>query len=149
MFVKRKKRALYLSLAVFFSFALGWTPSTIANYDFNQKASTKNYYHERMSSGDYHDACLAACDYGDVVTISMIMSKIALLDNPIPLEDRVISCDVVHCVDALVSLTGEDFGHNYKGWEKWWKEEGKVREPESYDSETSESCIQWRAANER
>jgi hypothetical protein len=41
-----------------------------------------------------------------------------------PVEGEIYICTTAHCVDALRSLTGEDFDFSPSAWAEWWEETG-------------------------
>ena len=73
-----------------------------------------------------HDAFLHLARIGNVDSLPLL---IRALHWQKPAGEGTVTCTIAHCVDALRSLTGEDFGFSPNAWAKWWKETGSTRSP--------------------
>ncbi len=48
-------------------------------------------------------------------------------------------CTTGHCIDALRSLTGEDYGTDYRKWQEWWEKTGKALPPSYFHQRAPEA----------
>jgi hypothetical protein len=68
-----------------------------------------------------HDAFLHLRRIGNGKSVPLL---IRALKWQRPVEGEIYICTTAHCVDALRSLTGEDFGFSPSAWEEWWEQTG-------------------------
>ncbi len=71
--------------------------------------------------GSPHDAFLHLRHIGNAESVPLLVQALKWQK---PDENELHVCTVAHCVDALRSLTGEDFGFSSRAWELWWDETG-------------------------
>jgi hypothetical protein len=71
--------------------------------------------------GAHHDAFLQLQDIGNKDSVPLLIR--ALKWQAPPVGDGVV-CTTGHCVGALRSLTGEDYGTDYRKWDEWWRSAG-------------------------
>ena len=76
--------------------------------------------------GAPHDAFLHLRHIGNKDSIPLLIRALKWQKSP---EGDMIVCTTGHCVDALRSLTGEDYGTDYRKWHEWWKTTGKALPP--------------------
>lgn len=79
--------------------------------------------------GAPHDAFLYLAKIGNKDSIPLLIRALKW-QNP-PKHDFMV-CTTKHCIDALRSLTGEDYGTNYRKWEDWWSTTGKRLAPTNF-----------------
>jgi len=74
-----------------------------------------------------HDCFLLLIDYGNKQSVPILIEALAS-DEAKPAiaasADGSILCTWGHCIDALRSLTGEDFSVDHEAWKRWWESEG-------------------------
>jgi len=86
--------------------------------------------------GTPHDAFLHLRKIGNKDSVPLLIRALRWQRPP---KDGVMVCTTAHCIDALRSLTGQDFGTDYLKWEQWWSTTGQTL--------SSTNCHQ-RAANQ-
>ena len=79
--------------------------------------------------GVHHDAFLYLRHVGDAASVPLL---IRALEWQNPDRSGPIVCTTNHCVDALRSLTGEDFGYSLGEWKRWWEETGSTLAPDQF-----------------
>jgi hypothetical protein len=72
--------------------------------------------------GAPHDAFLHLREIGNRDSVPLLIRALRWQRPP---KDGAMVCTTAHCIDALRSLTGEDFGADYLKWEQWWSKTGK------------------------
>jgi hypothetical protein len=75
--------------------------------------------------GTPHDAFLLLRKIGNKESVPLLIRALSW-QEPSDL------CVPQHCVDALRSLTGEDFGMDYARWQEWWKLSGSGLSPTNF-----------------
>ncbi len=92
--------------------------------------------------GNNHDAFIYLEVLGNKDSVPLLIR--ALRWQPGPLKNRdgtdagIMECTVGHCVDALKSLTGEDFKYAADAWQKWWGDTGSKLPPDHFKPRTSQ-----------
>jgi len=71
--------------------------------------------------GAPHDAFLHLRRSGNAQSVPLLIRALRWQK---PDEGEFHVCTTAHCVDALRSLTGEDFGFSSRAWAQWWEESG-------------------------
>ncbi len=66
-----------------------------------------------------HDAFLSLVAVGDQTSIPVLIRSLARVEKPN--KDGVVVCTSAHCLQALRTVTGEDFGYDVAAWERWYK----------------------------
>jgi hypothetical protein len=79
--------------------------------------------------GNHHDACLLLSRVGDAGSIPV---PVRSLRGHAPPVDNVADCTVLHCVEALRQLTGQDAGMDPRQWEVWWSTVGSKLPPSAF-----------------
>ena len=101
--------------------------------------------HQAISSpeGNNHDAFIYLAKLGNKDSVPLLIR--ALRWQPKPLKGRdgqeVFDCSIVHCVDALRSLTGKDFANSADAWQTWWDDTGVKLPPENFKPRTDQSQL--------
>ena len=88
----------------------------IISDEWIQKSSSEEIRknaHKVLKLGAQHDACIQLIYHGNKESIPYLLKEIKEIKN----EDF-IDCTYVHCLDALVKITGQDYGYDYDSWVK-------------------------------
>jgi hypothetical protein len=76
-----------------------------------------------------HDAFLHLARIGNKDSVPLLIR--ALRGEKLPTDGMTV-CTTGHCIGALRSLTGEDFGADYVKWEQWWNTTGHALSPTNF-----------------
>jgi len=135
---KRTRIILYIAAVIlaFTMFAVTWFYVVIwepnrrfyHNEVWCTNASTndiRNLCHHIISHrpGCPHDPFIHLCHIGNAESVPLLIQA---LNWQTPEGKETGICTTDHCLDALRSLTGEDFGYLSTDWEQWWKETGST-----------------------
>ena len=74
-----------------------------------------------LRMGSPHDAFLYLQQVGNKESVPPLIRALKWQDP----NDTYIVCTTGHCIDALRSLTGEDYKRDYRQWEDWWTGTGR------------------------
>ena len=69
-----------------------------------------------------HDAFLHLRHVGNAESVPLLIRALRWQNSR---AGELQTCTTVHCVDALRSLTGQDFGYSPEAWTAWWEETGR------------------------
>lgn len=81
--------------------------------------------------GGPHDAFLHLSSIGDKESVPILISSLRRRVRP---DQDELECTDLHCIEALRSLTGEDYGADYRKWEQWWRSTGRNLPNENFHS---------------
>ncbi len=81
---------------------------------------------EVISQGSgHHDTYLKLAKVGNKESVPLLIKALRREVPPFDHEGRqAVVCTTEHCVEALRSITGEDYGFSADQWEIWWKNTG-------------------------
>jgi hypothetical protein len=79
--------------------------------------------------GNHHDACLLLSRVGDAGSIPVLVRS---LRGREPATAHAEDCTVLHCVEALRQLTGQDAGMDPGQWQVWWTTVGSKLPPSAF-----------------
>lgn len=99
----------------------------MSNPDWWQTASQeeiRSVCHQvlRFPIGNHHDAFLTLANIGDAESVPLLVKSLKGLAGSDSTGFTI--CTTEHVIDALQSLTGQQFGFEPEKWEKWWAESG-------------------------
>jgi hypothetical protein len=87
------------------------------------EADIRQVCHKMISHrfGSHHDAFLYLANHGNKDSVPLLIRALKWREVK---EGDLLYCTPAHCVGALRSLTGEDFGASWEKWQTWWNETG-------------------------
>jgi hypothetical protein len=118
--------ALALAATGIFLYVAWWRPNAhLRDVEWMEHAGRTRLLAEsrkvlRLPMGMHHDACLFLRDWGGEESVPDLITALRWLpDTAAPGE--FMSCEKVHCLDALQRITGADPGDNHRDWQAWWR----------------------------
>jgi hypothetical protein len=78
--------------------------------------------------GAPHDAFLHLQEIGNKDSVPLLIRALRWQD---PKGESMV-CTTSHCIGALCSLTGEDYGTDCRKWENWWRATGMALSPTNF-----------------
>jgi hypothetical protein len=85
---------------------------------------------------DPHNAFMSLIEIGNWESVPILIEGLKRL-NPSSSNDntRTHTCTEGLCESALGSITGEDYGLDWRMWRKWWTSKGKFQTPPAWISD--------------
>lgn len=84
----------------------------------------------RFPLGCYHDAFLSLAEIGNAESVPLLIRSLKWQEAPD--ETGFMVCTTGHAVEALQSLTGQDFGFEPERWRDWWQRSGSKMPPGTF-----------------
>lgn len=114
-----KRASCALLLVVWFSSGCLSSHKVQSN---GQSKPTREELHSQIVAGKgLHGAFIALADVGDSSSIPILIVALESAKRRGEFSYDHYRCTWTHCIDALRSITGKDFGDNPDSWIEWWR----------------------------